>query len=288
MPAIGAKDARGGTLSLRDRRTLGYAEWGSSDGRPVIYMHGGLGSRLERQLEDEGYEDLGVRLITVDRPGHGLSSPQPGRRPLDFADDAEQLVDHLGLDQVEIVGHSAGGVYVLAMALRMPQRLRNASIVSGLGIIARPDGIALGLVPRFERTYRNAREKAWRARAEMRINIAAFRYAPGYAFKQLSDRRVTTDPVFQRHFREALLEGARQGPAAFVSDIATNTGPWGFEPAEIGLAINWWHGDRDSASPLAHARHVVEQLPRGELEVVPGGGHFMIHTEIRKILEQSP
>ncbi|MFI4992541.1 MAG: alpha/beta fold hydrolase [Solirubrobacterales bacterium] len=75
--SLGARQAQ--TLRLCDGRNLGYAEWGSTDGDALLYLHGGLGSRLERHRMDERYRELGVRLITVDRPGHGLSTYQPTR-----------------------------------------------------------------------------------------------------------------------------------------------------------------------------------------------------------------
>jgi pimeloyl-ACP methyl ester carboxylesterase len=271
------------TLALRDGRRLGYAQWGAGDGDPILYLHGGLGSRLERQRDDETYRSLGVHLVTVDRPGHGLSSSHEGRTPHDFADDLVELLNHLGFGPVAALGHSAGGLYVLALAHRHPALVRVAGVVSGIGIIDRPGGME-GLVPRIRRTYRNAREQPPLARAEMRINVAAFRYRPAFAFKQLSDRKVTSNPDFQRRFREALLEGARQGVRGFVSDIAVDTGPWGFNPTDIQVPVRWFHGDKDSASPLGHAQYVIDILPDAELTVVDGGGHFMIHTIIEDVI----
>lgn len=271
------------TLALRDGRRLGYAHWGAQGGDAVLYLHAGLGSRLERHRADETFRGLGVRLVTVDRPGVGLSSPHPGRRVLDFADDLDQLLDHLELASVTALGYSMGGLYVLALAYRHPAHVRGAGVISGIGLIDRPGGTD-GLVPRFCRTYRNARERPWLARAEMRVNVAAFRYRPGFAFKQISDRKVTSGAEFQRGCREAPLERARQGVHGFVSDIAVGTGPWGFDPADIRSPIRWWHGDNDTASPLSHARYVTERLPNAELSVVAGGGHFMVHTIIEDVL----
>jgi pimeloyl-ACP methyl ester carboxylesterase len=271
------------TLLLRDGRTLAYAQWGADDALPVLYLHGGLGSRLERHRDDETYRTLGVRLITVDRPGHGLSSAQKNRTPQDFAEDLDQLLDHLGLGEVATLGYSAGGLYALAFAHRFPARVRVAGIVSGIGIIDRPGGLD-GLVPRFQRTYRNAREKPHVARIEMGINVSVFRYIPAVGFRQLSDRKVTSTPQFQRRFREALLEGARQGAGGFVEDIAVDVGPWGFDPEDVSIPVRWWHGTRDSASPLSHAQHVVERLPDAELTVIDGGGHFMLYTMPEDVL----
>jgi hypothetical protein len=86
------------------------------------------------------------------------------------------------------------------------------------------------LSERVRRIYRNARTSPRRARAEMRMNVLAFRHRPSLAFKRLGNRSVTSKPEFQRRFREALIEGARPGVDGFLSDIVLSTGPWGFDP----------------------------------------------------------
>ena len=275
--------ARTRTLTLRDGRCLAYAQWGPDEGDPVVYLHGALGSRLERHREDEDYRRLGVRLITVDRPGHGLSSSHEDGTLQDFADDLEELLDHLGLLYAGVLGHGTGGLNVLAFAHRHPARVRVAGVVSGVGMIERPGGME-GLGKRVKRIYRNARSNPRRAGAEMRINVLAFRYRPSLAFRGIGNPTVTSNPEFQRRFREALLEGARAGTGGFVSDIAISAGRWGFDPAEIPTPIYWWHGSDDAVSPLSHAQYVIDQVPDAGLTVIDGGGHFMIHEEIESIL----
>ena len=80
--------------------------------------------------------DLGVRFITTDRPGHGLSDPQPERKLLDWPDDVSQLADHLDVGKFYVMGWSAGGAPTLACATKLPERVLAAAIVSG---VAPPD-----------------------------------------------------------------------------------------------------------------------------------------------------
>jgi pimeloyl-ACP methyl ester carboxylesterase len=63
-------------FALPDGRVLGWAEYGDQVGSPVVYLHGTPGSRLSRP-DDTALE--GIRLITLDRPGYGRSTPV--RRP---------------------------------------------------------------------------------------------------------------------------------------------------------------------------------------------------------------
>lgn len=81
------------SLRLEDGRSLGFAEWGDHAGTPVFHFHGSSSSRLERPVDPGSLE--GVRLVTVDRPGHGLSEFQPERRLVDWPSDVTHASSEL-------------------------------------------------------------------------------------------------------------------------------------------------------------------------------------------------
>jgi pimeloyl-ACP methyl ester carboxylesterase len=91
-------------LILPDGRQLAYELYGDSIGRPVIFHHGLGDSRLARHPDDKLTSEAGVRLITVDRPGYGGSSPHSGHALLDWVIYVEQLADHLGFEQFAVAG----------------------------------------------------------------------------------------------------------------------------------------------------------------------------------------
>lgn len=91
------------TMVLPDGRTLGYAQYGSTTGRPVFFLHGLATTRIEAAVWDETARKLNVRLIAPDRPGTGWSSPQPRRTLLDYPKDIEQLAAHLELEQYGVM-----------------------------------------------------------------------------------------------------------------------------------------------------------------------------------------
>lgn len=101
------------SVKLRDGRTLGYAEFGVSTGRP-IFLFSGTSSRLFYPVESSVALALNARVITVERPGLGLSDFQPGRTLLDWQGDIQQLADALGLERFAVAGGSAGGPYAAA------------------------------------------------------------------------------------------------------------------------------------------------------------------------------
>src|SRR5215208_5647003 len=82
--------ARLGESLLPDGRRLGWAEWGPPDGVPVLLCPGAATSRW-LGFGAGVVDALGVRLVSVDRPGLGASDAAPGRTLLDWAEDVRQL-----------------------------------------------------------------------------------------------------------------------------------------------------------------------------------------------------
>ena len=66
-------------MTLTDGRTLAFTDLGDPDGACAFYFHGAPGGRLELADQDDAFGEVGVRVITADRPGYGGSSPHPGR-----------------------------------------------------------------------------------------------------------------------------------------------------------------------------------------------------------------
>src|SRR4029453_13073609 len=105
-------------LTLRDGRTLAWREYGPEDGRPLLRFQGTPGSRNSRPPHEGACDRPCVGVIVFDRPGYGASSRLPGRGVAVVAEDAAELLDHLGLDTVHASGGSGGGPHVLAFAAR--------------------------------------------------------------------------------------------------------------------------------------------------------------------------
>ena len=110
---------------------MGYAQYGSRDGFPVVNAHGGLACRLDVAAADGVAAEAGVRLISPDRPGVGLSDPQPGRTILDWARDVAELLDQIDVERFAVMGWSMGGQYAAAVGHALHQRVTRVAIVAG-------------------------------------------------------------------------------------------------------------------------------------------------------------
>ncbi|OOQ86228.1 putative alpha/beta fold family hydrolase [Penicillium brasilianum] len=108
-------------------RTIAFSEVGDPKGHVVLCC---LGMGLTRYLMafyDELARTLNLRLVTLDRPGVGESGPhlldEPSN-PLSWPDDVAIVCNHLRVTKFSILAHSAGAIYALATALRIPQHIR--------------------------------------------------------------------------------------------------------------------------------------------------------------------
>ena len=134
------------TMKLADGRMLAFSEWGDLDGRPVALLHGMPGSRLMCP-DTEATETAGVRLITIDRPGYGRSDPRPDRTLLNWVDDYVELADHLRLDACPVVGWASGGMYALACAYRLGDRVPAVAVAGSPGPTREVPGAMADLSP---------------------------------------------------------------------------------------------------------------------------------------------
>jgi len=99
-------------------------------GRPIMLLHGGLGSgemfgpALERLAE-------GHQVIAPDLQGHGRTADVDRPMRLEtMSDDIAALIDELGLGQVDAVGYSLGGGVAFQLAIRHPEKVRKLVVVS--------------------------------------------------------------------------------------------------------------------------------------------------------------
>ena len=116
------------TLIMPDGRVYGYEQWGDTAGLPLFSIHGTPGGRLNRYPDVSLWERLGLRVITVDRPGFGLSTPLPGRAVAHVAADVAAVADHLGLGRFAVQGGSGGGPHALAIAALLGDQIGRAHV----------------------------------------------------------------------------------------------------------------------------------------------------------------
>jgi pimeloyl-ACP methyl ester carboxylesterase len=265
------------------------------DGRPVVLLHGMPGSRLFCP-DEEATERAGVRLITMDRPGYGLSTSHPGRTLLGWADDYAEWAQLVGVPPCPIIGWSSGGPHALACAVRHPDG------VTSVGLAASPaplDEVAsewdrLAAEPRrltemLRRDDPGALEGI-KARCEWFATGWETMFEPGWTPSGTGLDVVDPDDALlaEHEVRDAMLaetrEAARQGAAGYVQDWVAEALPWGFSPAEVRQETHIWWGDGDVHVSRASAEHFARTIAQSTLTVMPREGHFIPLTHWREML----
>lgn len=269
-----------GSVRLRDGRRLGYAEYGPRVGRPLLWFHGTPGAR--RQIAPEARtlaREREVRLVAVERPGIGDSTPYAYRAIVDFARDVEQLCDALEIDRFAVSGLSGGGPYALACAHEMPERTVSVAILGGVVPAVGPDA-ARGGANDLVRLTSPFLELGWRPLGVMMRGLVALleRWADEATdlFARTmppGDQAVFADVAMRRMFQEDILLASRENMHAVWLDSRLFGRRWGFDVQDVRVPVLLRYGDADVIVPLAHGRHLAGLLPGAELRICPGEGH---------------
>ena len=274
-------------VRLADGRRLGYSHLGDPDGRPVVWCHGGLSSRLETAPAEPVARALGVRLVAPDRPGVGASDRKPGRTLLDWPSDVVELTAALGIDRFAAVGWSLGGPFAAACAHALPGRVRMLGLVAPC-IPADWDGMVDGLGRMDRRFLRETRS----GRAITRVSLGGMRLTAAHApraFIRATKRglsplaRAPLEENGGRWFADAVAEGLRN-PAGVLDEYRIMGSSWGFDPAEISVATQIWQGDEDTLVRPEWSERLSATIPGSTLSVVPGEGHFLANAHLAEIL----
>jgi pimeloyl-ACP methyl ester carboxylesterase len=272
-------------VDLPDGRRLGYAEYGRRGGDPLFYFHGLPASRLEAAFLDPVARRRGVHVVSVDRPGFGLSDPAPLRSLRSFADDVVALAIELGIGRFGVLGVSAGGPYALACAFQIPARLCAVGVVGGLGPVYE-DWAAAGMRWHARLAFRLAREAPWLLWPVHGALVGNFmRFCPGLTHRivvaaaPMADSRVLRRPEVRAPLIASLRESMRQGPGGALQDLRLLARPWGFRSQDIAIPIDLWHGEDDLVVPPEHSRHQAAALPRSRVRFLPAEGHFSLPIE---------
>jgi pimeloyl-ACP methyl ester carboxylesterase len=270
-----------GTVAVGRFRRLGFAEFGPAEGRPFVWLHGTPGAR--RQIPESARtlaEALGVRIVGIDRPGVGSSTPHRYGSLLDFATDLSKVADHLGFERFGIIGLSGGGPYALAACYALPDRVTVAGVLGGIAPAKGDDAPPGGLVGRIAPLGPLAKIFRVPLSLGLTAGVWAVRPVASRAFELYArvspegDRRVFARPEIKAMFLDDLFTGSRRGMAAPILDFLLFSQPWGFAVRDITVPVRWWHGDADNIVPLAHGQHVASLIPDAELYVRPGESHL--------------
>lgn len=276
-------------VTLADGRRLAYSEWGVPDGWPLVVLHGLPGSRLQYPHDLATEQRHGARVITLDRPGLGLSDRRDGRRFADFPADLEQLLDRLGIGEFGLVGISGGGPYSMATAIAMPARVRRLHLASPMGPLAAPQSRRNMCLP-IRGVFFTGRYAPWLLRSAIPVIHAVMsrsRSRGGIlkkAFLPPADRSIHDMEKYRVVLHADFCESARRSGAGVFQEVRNLVVPWDIDPADVAVPTTLWHGDADTIVPVSLGRYLAGRIPGCHAEFYPELGHFFIFDRLDEVL----
>ncbi|HYO19525.1 MAG TPA: alpha/beta hydrolase [Dermatophilaceae bacterium] len=272
------------SLVLEDGRSVCFAEWGDPQGFPVFSLHGTPGGRLDRHPDESRYVAAGVRLVTYDRAGYGLSDRLPGRSVVDCVGDVAAIADHLGIGRFSVTGGSGGGPHSLAVAARLGERVVRARCSVGIAPFGLDDlDFFAGMDPL------NVTEFSWAVDGEQQLVPELTRelqemgervaldpsklLGDDWALDE-ADRAVLSRSDMGEMIRESTQDIVRGGVWGWVDDDLAFVKPWGFDLSEIAVPVEVRYGSRDVLVPAGHGAWLGRNVPGAVVVVEEAEGHL--------------
>lgn len=278
-------------IELRDGRTVGYADYGTAAETALLWCHGGPGSRLEPQALAPTARAAGLRIIGIDRPGYGESTPLPGRKIAQWVPDALAVIDHLGIDRFVTVGASTGGAYALALASRS-ERVLGTVACCALTDMRWAEGKEM--MTRGGSQIADLWNAPDRAKA-LEIAAAVFGEDGSKLATQVgtgpplppADMALFSNPEWLLGLVGSLPVMFAHGVAGYTDDRLADGPGWGsFDVSAIRCPVVVLHGGSDSIVPVAHAHHTAKIVPGASLRVFGELGHFSIVQEVIGVVRE--
>lgn len=276
-------------VKLFDGRNLGYSEFGDSNGTPLLYFHGWPTSRLQAQSYDDIANKLKIRIISIDRPGYGLSEFQENRTLLDWPDDILELANQLKINKFSIIGVSGGGPYAAVCAYKIPDKLKSAGIVVGLAPTY-IKGLLEGTSNLSKFGWENYAKYPLLRKFSTLLHFFNAKYGPSlglrrFMFGAKADKKILSDANVRKMVKNAYQEAFRNGYEGVELDLKLYTNDWGFNLKNIKSKVFLFYGEDDKNVSIKMGKYYAAQISNSKLIVYPNEGHLISKTHAEEILK---
>jgi len=254
-----------------DGTEIGYRVLGN--GRPLVCLPGGPG-RAAVYLGDLGGLHNSRQLILVDLRGVGMSADpaDPATFRVDrLVNDVESLRNHLGVDQMDLLAHSAGAVLATLYAAAYPENLSRLILVTpglaAVGAEGTPEQLRAGLAARSGEPWYPAALAALEKIMEGDRSVAAFRASRPFYYGRWDEaaQEHATAGVSERH------QAAREG---YFADAAFDLTATRAALAKLTAPVLLYAGSLDPMVPPALVRQAAPLFNDATVVVQRGAGHF--------------
>lgn len=273
---------------LEDGRGLAYAEYGPEGGFPILYCHGSQSSRFEMHYDWSFAEKHHLRIINIDRPGHGESDYNKKGTIESFAADVNQLIHSLAIKEYAVLGMSAGAPFAMGIAKYLDHKPESLGIVSGFAPFETENQEALGkevrLLLNIAKRYPFVlnfmlKIQHWQLKRNTPKALRNFLKIMSSSDQKVLESEAVME-VIENMFKEAFKHGSR-GVAHEISKILVQD--WGFDLGDIEVPTFIWHGAEDNNVPLTWAKSTYAKIENSHLKVFHNEGHLIIFKNAEEI-----
>lgn len=267
---------------LKNGGQVAFSQYGDVAGLPVFFCHGWPSSRTMAELAHEAAQDLGLRIISPDRPGIRDSSFAANRTLLDWPPLMQELGSYLGITDFRMFAISGGAPYAYVTGWAMPEKVKGIAIASGAPPIAELKDRS-GLLALYNRLL---------ALYESRPNLLRILFSVARPFAAMKiPRRIRpcllkvlqpcdANVLRESRYFEACFESARQAwrssATGILVDAEIYARPWGFSLEDVRVPVQLWHGKQDRAFSFRLAEEMAARLPQCNLRVIGDAGHYSL------------
>ncbi|AHB49652.1 chloroperoxidase [Hyphomicrobium nitrativorans NL23] len=257
------------TFTTRDGVEIYYKDWGK--GQPVVFSHGWPLSADSWESQMLHLANNGFRVIAHDRRGHGRSSqPWDGNDMDHYADDLAELIEHLDLRDVILVGFSTGGGEVTRYIGRHgTARVAKAALVSAVPPLMvktadNPGGLPIEV-------FDGIRAGSIADRSQLYQDIAS---GPFFGFNRPGAK--ASQGAIDSFWRQGMQGGHKN---TYDSIKAFSETDFRDDLKKFDVPTLVVHGDDDQIVPIdAAGRASAEIVKHAELKVYPGAPHGITDT----------
>ncbi|MFB7613557.1 alpha/beta fold hydrolase [Kitasatospora sp. NPDC056181] len=261
------------TLIAPDGTELAYRVLGEGAGTPVVCLPGGP-MRDSVYLGDLGGLPAHRRLIVADQRGAGLSATpeDPASYRCDrLVGDVEVLREHLGLDRMDLLAHSAAANLAVRYAEQYPHRV-------GRLVLITPGTSAVGLEVNGDdrrEVVRLRRDEPWFAAASAAFDAIDAGEATAADWVTIAPFLYGRwDETAQAHRAGEETQWNAAAAEVFGSEGAFDPGATRAASAALDTQVLVLAGEFDLASPPHVLARFAALFPRAEFVVQPGAGHY--------------
>lgn len=281
---------KGESMRLSDGRTLAWSDSGHPQGHPVVLCHAFLHGQHDRHPDDSLLHRLGIRLLIPERPGCGHSDVLEGATIENWPHDIAQMLGHLGIDRLSVLGWSMGTPYALALTHHFGARIVALHLTSPIFPVRSAQDLShyssqnrlflmVGL-------YAPRLLSLLTATVVRNIKRDVFSFQDHfYAKAPIAEKWIFENILYRQQRAQVLLQAAGSGADNIAKQALMAFFQWDLQVLPTCIPCTIWHGQADPEVHRDAARSLAQSLGKVKLHLLPGAGHHVLLSHWQSIFQ---